>query len=174
MTRLFAAILAASTALAADNPMVASACGSENAKFDVPLAPFPAVPPKPQAGSALVYVIQIQVVPVCRVGCVETARVGLDGNWVGANRFDSWLSFQVKPGAHHLCADLQGNRASPADPNRISLAGFTAEVGAVYYFVARVTHTAYTGPLVNLEPLNPDEGAFLVSRYYPSSSRRQH
>jgi len=173
MTRVFATLLAASTLLAADNPPGASACGVAGAKFDVHLAHYPSVFPKPQAGSALVYVIQVQMVPVCLVGCIETARIGLDGEWLGANRFDSWLSFQVKPGQHHLCAALQGKKGGLTDPNRISLAGFTAQVGAIYYFAARVTHTSYTGPLVDLEPLNPDEGAFLVSRYYPSSSRPQ-
>jgi len=174
MMRLLAAICIASTAVAADNPSVASACGSEDAKFQVRLSEYPAALPKPQAGSALVYVIEDQVVPVCRVGCVETARIGLDGSWVGANRFDSWLSFEVKPGEHHLCIDLQGKGRGPFDPKRVSLARFTADVGATYYFIARVTHTAYVGPWVDLQPANRDEGAFLVYRHYPSSSRRQN
>ena len=174
MTRMLAVVLAASTALAADNPTVDSACGAAGAKFDVHLVQYPSVPPKPQADSALVYVIQVQAVPVCLVGCIETARIGLDGKWLGANRFDSWLYFQIKPGEHHLCAALQGKKGGLADPNRISLTGLTAEAGAAYYFIARVTHTAYLGPSIDLHLANRDEGAFLVRSYYPSSSQPKH
>jgi len=170
MRRIFFTILAASILVAADNPSGAPACGTAGAKFDVHLGQFPSILPRPQADSALVFVIEVQAVPVCLVGCIETARIGLDGKWVGANRFDSWLVFQLNPGEHHLCAALDGKKTDLADPNRVSLASLTAEAGGTYYFIARVTHTTYLGPWIDLEALNRDEGAFLVSRYYPSSS----
>jgi len=167
---LLALLVPASFGVAGQNSIAAAACGPESLQFDVNTGPYPPALPKPEPGNALVYVVEDQVDPVC-LRCVETARIGFDGKWVGANRLDSWLSFQVQPGEHHLCADLQGRRRLRFDPKRISVAGFKAEPGAVYYFIARVTHTAYLGPLVDLEPMNRDEGEFLVSSYYPSSSR---
>jgi hypothetical protein len=165
------ALVAVSCGLGADSGIAPSACGPESARFQVRLTRQPTPLRRPTPGNALIYFIEDQAPQLCGI-CVETARIALDGNWVGADRNDSWLSFQVKAGEHHLCADLQRSRSQVPDEKRIALFGFTADSGAIYYFILRVLHTtSTTGPWIDLEPANRDEGEFLVSSYPESSSR---
>jgi hypothetical protein len=128
-----------------------------------------AQPPDPQleAGKALVYVIEDQRFKGIRDA---TARVGVDGAWVGATRGDSYLFFTVEPGDHHLCADwvsslVPGGRA-------VALYGFTAEAGRIYYFRARTiggpASMAEKNGLgdaasIDLDLVNSDEGKYLVA-----------
>lgn len=130
---------------------------------------------KAVAGKALVYVIEDQQFK----GVKEvTVRVGLDGSWVGATRGDSYLSFPVEPGEHHLCADIVPGVLSVGRP--VSLFGFVAEAGNAYYFRARTTG----GPpsamdrnglndtiSIDLDLLNSDEGKLLLTYSSLSVSR---
>ena len=90
-------ILFAISAFAQDLSVAAagSACGPVDTQFvvktdSVSHAPQPADPSK-----AFVYVIEDQRF---RAFNDVTARVGLDGAWVGANRGNSYLFFLVEPG----------------------------------------------------------------------------
>jgi len=61
-----------------------------------------------------------------------TTRIGVDGTWVGASHGNSYFSFAVAAGVHHLCASWQslaviGAQDTSAAPH------FTAEAGQVYY-----------------------------------------
>lgn len=87
-------------------------------------------------------------------------RIGVDGAWIGASRGDSYLFFSTMPGEHHLCANWQSSL--PERARAFSMAGFTAEAGKVYYFRARLFpgHGDY---LFDLDPINSDEGKFLVA-----------
>ncbi len=93
--------------------------------------------------------------------------------WVGAQHHDSWLSFSVQPGDHHLCADLQGEGGGSAEPKRISLTSFTAEARTVYYFRVRTTNDRLGWTAVDVGAVNADEGELLVTSYPPSSSQPQ-
>jgi hypothetical protein len=163
-------ILLAVSALAQDVSTAAaeSACGPSDAQFAIKTKVGEHPPAQPDPGRALVYVIEEQKFRAFRD---VTARVGLDGAWVGANRGNSYLSLSVDPGEHHLCTDwisdwLPGGRL-------VSLANFTAEPGKIYYFRARTTGgpsgigdgkwEAAEGASIDLDRVNSDEGKLLVA-----------
>lgn len=83
---------------------------------------------------ALVYVIEDQRFRFVRD---VTVRIGVDGAWVGATRGDSYLSLQLEPGEHHLCADMTPSHLPST--GLVSLFGLTIEAGKVYYFRARTS-----------------------------------
>jgi hypothetical protein len=175
MKRTAAAVFVASCAFAGDKGVIARACGPEavtfNVKADQPLAALA----KPEADKALVYVIQERRLFGGCFKCNPAVRIGVDGNWVGAQHYDSWLSFSVQPGGHHLCADLQASeKGQSAEPKRISLTSFTAERSTVYYFRVRTTLDYQLGwTTIDLEGINRDEGELLVTSYPASSSQPQ-
>lgn len=141
-----------------------SACGPAHVQFVIKTSnsdhPQLALP---DPGKALVYVVEDQKFKVVND---VTTRIGVDGTWVGANRGNSYFSFSVEPGKHHLCADwisgfLPGGRL-------VSLTSFTAESGAVYYLRTRTSSSppsgkAGDGASIDLEFVNADEGRLLVA-----------
>ena len=163
---LAAAAFAQNTA----NP-VQTACGPLNAKFDAQAADAQSAA-QLQPGKALVYVAEDFRKAPGEIGN-PTLRVGMDGGWVGATRANSYLSFTVEPGEHHLCTSWQSRRQRLS--KLAAFAGFTAEPGKVYYFRERITYSSYGGGSatmnLDLEPVNPDEGQFLVASDKPSTSR---
>jgi hypothetical protein len=174
MKRTIVAFLFASCAFAGDQGVIARACGPEAVTFDVKVGQPLAALPKPEGGKALVFVIQERRLFGGCIKCTPTVRIGVDGKWVGAQHHDSWLSFSVQPGGHHLCADLQAEKGESAEPKRISLTSFTAEPSTVYYFRVRTTLEDYSGwTTVDVGALNSDEGELLVTSYPPSSSQPQ-
>jgi hypothetical protein len=170
MKLIFAPILFVSCALAADAGPVASACGPDAVRFDVSTKEPAPSGLKAEPGKALVYVVEDAM--DARV----TSRIGLDGAWVGANHRDSWLAFQAEPGEHHLCANWQpGSNNEGYPPAKVtSLSNFTAEAGKVYYFRVRFRSAGSLGDnwmfFFDLEPMNSDEGRFLVASYPFSTS----
>jgi hypothetical protein len=163
-------MLFAVAAFAQDRAVAAaeSACGPSDVLFRVKTNTNPHQVAPPETDRALVYVVEEQKF---RAFDDVTARVGLDGAWVGANRGNSYLFFSVEAGEHHLCTDwisdwLPGGRL-------VSLANFTAESGRVYYFRARTTGgpsaigdgklQAAAGASIDLELVNSDEGKLLVA-----------
>ena len=87
----------------------AAGCGPLKEQYRVKVDKTKHAVAQPEAGKALVYVI-VEEYPRPQdwtyVGNITT-RVGLDGNWVGANYGESYVSFAVEPGEHHLCTDWQ-------------------------------------------------------------------
>jgi len=150
------------------------ACGSPNVQFEVKneKADKKNSPAQP-SDKALVYVIENQ-----RAGCFmcdTTTRFGMDGNWLGATKGNSYFSFSADPGDHHLCADLQ---AVTPGSETVSLTSFNAEAGKTYYFRARLTDQNNSGRggvdwALDLEAINGDEGQFLVSSYELSSHKQK-
>jgi hypothetical protein len=93
-------------------------------------------------------------------------RVGLDGDWAGATRGDSYLSFAVEPGEHHLCVDFLSEFLEPG--RLVPVYGFTAQPGKTYYFRARtIASISSSGrrdiASHDLDLLNDDEGKLLVA-----------
>jgi len=162
--------LAASAFAQNTPPRAQTACGPLDNQFDAHAASQPAVQPEP--GKALVYVAEDFRKAPGEVGN-PTLRVGMDGTWLGATRENSYLAFTVEPGEHHLCTSWQSRWQRLS--RLIAFAGFTAEPGKVYYFRERITYSSTGGNSavmnLDLEPVNPDEGQFLVASYKPSSSR---
>jgi hypothetical protein len=133
-----------------------SACGPDEVKFDVK-PDQPRALSKPSAGKALVYVIEGTAQGLDWV----TIRIGLDGSWVGANHGNTHFSFSIQPGEHHLCSNWQSRVKSFS--SLYSLASFTAEAGKVYYFRTRVRQSDKTSAYLDLDPLDNDEGRYLVA-----------
>jgi hypothetical protein len=170
MKTLSMIILLASSAFAQDQTAMAgakAACGPIDAEFDVTTDQGQHPVAQPQAGKALVYVVEDQQqnsATHCWGNCGSITKLGLDGAWMGANRGSSYLFFSVEPGEHHLCTTWQTSHNRFRD--QASLVSFTAESGHTYYFRARVIGLAGNMLIFNsldLEPVNNDEGQLLVA-----------
>ncbi len=177
MKTLLAVLLLSASAIAQTSSVTQTACGPDDTQFKVKTDTSQVAVHDLDPSKALVYVVEDQKFKGLRD---VTARVGLDGNWVGANRGNSYLSFAVSPGEHHLCTDwvsefLPGGRS-------LSLSSLNAEAGKVYYFRARTTGgqgsaLMNTGGLqiadngsIDLTQIDPDEGKMLVLHSAPSIS----
>jgi len=170
MKLAFVVILIAASVSAQDSAPASlpqSACGPMSVKFQIKMDDTQSPNVTPEPGKALVYVIEDEQFRAAKDVIV---RIGLDGTWVGATRGDSYLSFPVEPGEHHLCANIMTGLLSTG--RRVSLFGLTTEAGGVYYFRARTTG----GPSsamdrnglddtisIDLDLVNRDEGKFLLA-----------
>jgi hypothetical protein len=159
------ALLFAASALA-QNPSAnpAAACGPEKVSFKVELDKSHHALAQPEAGKALVYFIHDAGTGALLI--YPTTRNGLDGAWVGANHGNSYFSVSVGAGEHHLCVDLQSSIVN----DRVELAHFTAEAGKVYYFRTRLVMSKEV-ELLELEPIDSDQGAYLVDSFPLSVSK---
>lgn len=178
MKGLLTIILLISPALAQDDAArsrAIAACGPTETEFDVKIDKARHPLAEAEAGKALVYVIEDQKTKNVRD---VTLRIGLDGAWIGANRGNSYFFFSVDPGVHHLCADWQTS-VDPKD-GIVALANFTAEAGKVYYYRARTLGSIQDSWLnswpgqywvLDLDPVNDDQGKFLVASSRFSDSR---
>ena len=170
MKLAFVVILIAASVSAQDSAPTSSplsVCGPMSVKFQIKMADTQSPNVTPEPGKALVYVIEDQQFKAAKDVIV---RIGMDGAWVGATRGESYLSFAVEPGEHHLCANIMPGFLSTG--RRVSLFGLTTEAGGVYYFRARTTG----GPSsamnrnglddtisIDLDLINRDEGKLLVT-----------
>lgn len=155
MKAFLAVMLLSCISFAQDEAAIAkakAACGPGQIHFDVEAINFSDSVDQPASGKALVYVIAEGPI---------TARIGLNGAWVGAIEGSSHLSFSIDPGEHHLCTSwqsifLKGNKS-------VALASFIAEAGKIYYFRVRVTIQGERNPaLLDMEPVNSDQGRYMV------------
>jgi hypothetical protein len=154
MKTVLAVILLSCAAMAQNDAAIAkakSACGPGQVHFDVEATNYTESMTQPPSDKAFVYVIAEGPI---------TARIGLNGAWAGAVEGDSHVSFSVDPGEHHLCASWQsffskGNKM-------VGLSRFTAEAGKVYYFRLRATIQGDHAFLLDLEPVNSDQGSYMV------------
>jgi hypothetical protein len=166
MKLAFVVIFIAASVSAQDSAPL-SVCGPMSVEFQIKMDDTQSPNVTPEPGKALVYVIEDQQFKAAKDVIV---RIGLDGAWVGATRGDSYLSFPVEPGEHHLCANIMSGLLSTG--RRVSFFGLTTEAAGVYYFRARITG----GPSsamdrnglddtisIDLDALNRDEGKFLVA-----------
>jgi hypothetical protein len=162
------AILPAGRILATTN--LPASCGPDNEQFDVTTDKGKHPTGVVQSGKALVYVIGEGIAAIGQ----ETIRVGMDGAWIGANRGASYFFFSVDPGEHHLCANWQSSLGRLS--KQVSLNLFTAEAGKVYYFIVRLgPHDASYDSIsvLDLEPINGDEGHYLVSLFGVSNFQKK-
>lgn len=177
MKTLLAVLLLGASAIAQTSSVTQTACGPDGTQFKVKTNTDQVAAREPDPSKALVYVIEDQKFKGVRD---VTARVGLDGNWVGANRGNSYLWFAVSPGEHHLCTDWVSSFVSGG--RSVSYSSLNAEAGKVYYFRARTTGgqgsaLTNTGGLqiadngsIDLAQIDPDEGKMLVLHSVPSIS----
>jgi hypothetical protein len=164
MKRLLALAVLSVSAFAAEvtpAPSPQAACGPESSLFQVKAVPDPKPAVQPEAGKSLVYVIEEYLRPPNELG-KPTIRLGIDGNWVGANRSTSHFMLSVDPGEHRFCADWQGVPRGLGP--QVSLMRLITQPGQTYYLRARVTEVSLRVWTLDLDPVNPDEGWLLVSR----------
>jgi hypothetical protein len=169
---IFAFLLLASPVLAQDQAATAraaSGCGPAQVDYDVKTDKKQHPVGQVEPGRALVYVIaELKTDDLgFRLTGIIT-KVGLDSNWVGANRGQSYFFFSVDPGEHQICTNWQSALGSRSKLG--SALTFTAEPGKVYYFhtqVYAITGTPheqqYSDFAVEFEPIDPAEGHFLIS-----------
>ncbi|MFY9660349.1 MAG: hypothetical protein WAJ97_06980 [Terriglobales bacterium] len=154
-------VLFAVSAFAQDQTAITTAeaaCGPKNVKFDARQDTTQHPVSQPDPNKALVYMVQDIGEAQC-TGCALT-KVGLDGAWVGANQGSSYFFFTAEPGEHHLCVNWQSWIGFKS--RAFAMANFTAEPGGVYYFRSRVIFTRQDY-IFDLDPLNSDQGKFLVA-----------
>src|SRR3974390_775560 len=147
-------------------------CGSIKTQFDVKVDKKDHSVEKPDAGKARVYVIEeINAKPGELVLGHAPTRVGVDGNWVGANHEWGYLSFLVDPGEHRVCTDVQSSFVSPEKMS--AAANLTAEEGRTYYYRAYVDNGEdnHGPPHVSLKPVDDAEGMLLVGRSGKSTAK---
>ena len=147
------------------------ACGPKEVRFDA--LTTAGNPPALEPGKALVFVSEVFKKVPGEWGN-PTIRIGLDGAWMGATRANSYIAFSVDPGEHHLCTNWQSHFKRLS--REAAFTGFTAEAGKTYYFRARIgygTVGAATTMTLDLDPVNADEGKYLVASNPPSTSHPQ-
>jgi hypothetical protein len=153
--------LCACTFSIAQSQSAMSACGPASAHFDTQTAAAPAV--TPDANKSQIYVIEV-FDRLSNQLARPTLRIGIDGSWIGADKGNSYLTFAVGPGEHHLCANWQS--VFRFYSKKAAFAGFTAEAGHSYYFRARIIEqgglNGGSSFFLDLDQINPDEGKYLV------------
>jgi len=163
--KLAVILLLLSTFAFAQDPAAASAaqsaCGPQAINYDTKRDDTTHPAAQPEDGKALVYMIQDIGVNRCVGNCLSI-RVGMDGTWIGANEHNSYFSFSVDPGEHHLCVNRQSHFKIASQ--MVALAHFTAEPGKTYYFRAR-THGSQIEAFLDLDLIDSDQGKLLVASY---------
>lgn len=94
-------------------------------------------------------------------GCT-TVNVGVDGKWIGGNKGNSWFAVDVAPGNHLVCAyvPIHGYPLR----NKVRLTELNAESGKVYFVTTDILANSVNIPsALNLQPVSPNEGNFLLS-----------
>lgn len=173
MKTLLAILLLAAPAFAQTQDSAAAArsaagCGPEAVEFDVKVDKAQHSLAQPVTGKAAVVVLeQEKYDPGFKIGAVTT-RVGIDGAWVGANHGSSFLTFQVGPGEHRICAQWQSSLKRIS--KLASAATLVAEAGQTYFFETRVDERTHDHPAVRIEPLDPAEAQLLLASAGQSDS----
>jgi hypothetical protein len=137
-------------------------CGPTKTRFDVKVDKTQHSAAELESGKALVYVIEeYRSDPHFRTIGHVTTRAGLDGNWVGAIHEGSYISFQVEPGAHRLCSDVQSMFIAPKLSGAAQL---NAEAGKTYYYRVVVVDTNERQPQLWVKAMDEPEGMLMVSK----------
>jgi Protein of unknown function (DUF2846) len=158
-------VLSAVPALAQDQAAAArvqAGCGGDDTQFDVKTNKSQHPQGQIPEGKALVYVFEAEKTDAeaFKIGAV-TIRVGLDGQWVGANHGNTYFYFPVEPGDHSICGNWQSSIGKLA--KQASAASFSAEPGQTYYFQVRVDERSHDNPAIWMEPVDPAEAKILIS-----------
>jgi hypothetical protein len=146
----------------------AAGCGADNVEFDVKTDRNQHPEGQAEAGKALVYVFEDEKTdPGLVIGAVTT-RIGLDGQWMGANHGKSYFFFSVDPGDHSVCASWQSSLKRLS--KLAAAASLTAARGSVYYFQAKVDARSHDRPAVWMEAVDPAEAKILIASASLSTS----
>lgn len=129
------------------------ACGNDAVQFNVTTQKGQPAPAPPAGDKAQIVFIETAY------GLNVTSRIGMDGAWVGADQGNSYLTLDVTPGLHHLCANWQSSFQTM--DRLVQLYALNAEPGKVYYFLINAVATNFES-YFTLAPLNVDEAMYLI------------
>ena len=147
-------------------PAAIAACGPAKIQFGVKADKYVAPPPQVPAGKVLVYVFEnFPRLPIHGVN----VRVGVDGKWVGATEGETYLTFLVDPGVHHLCVWARTNITDPMEDG-IALHGINAQPGKTYYFRTRIAQDPAT---TLLDAIDDDQAQLLLQTSAHATSHPQ-
>ena len=134
-------VVTLSTAIQASASTWPDACGKDSVQFKVKTVKKQDPPTAPEAGKALLVFFE-SVSGEFAAG--PTARFGVDGSWVGADKGTAYFAVSVTPGEHRLCAVRQ----SGAKSDKVNVGEMTlhAEAGNVYYYDFKITRTPIGSP----------------------------
>jgi len=130
-------------------------CGPDGVQFKVTQDSTQHTPLPVDPGKARVYFVQDQTKGSGNV----TARIGIDGSWVGANNGNSWFSVPLEPGVHHICVNSEGGTS----PHEYEVTVFTAEEGRAYYF--RIHYIGHVDTELQFGSTSSDQALFMISSY---------
>jgi len=130
-------------------------CGNDKVKFNVSHSSAPAGVGLAEPGKAQVIFIESLDTNARCIGCEITARIGVDGNWAGADKGNSYFVASIDPGTHNLCANWQS--VNGYLKNKVAMASLSAESGKTYYYKVNVSLASYAFDLV---PVTEDEAKF--------------
>ncbi len=148
----------------------AAGCGPANVKLSVKTDKQQHPKTVADSGQALIVVFtQYETDAKTQVIGYVTTRVGLDGNWIGANHQGSAFAYAVEPGAHRVCSDVQPS-IGPAQEKLSGAADLVAEPGVTYYYRVVVSELPNMPQSLRLESLQPAEGLLTASRSALSTS----
>jgi len=140
----------------------AAGCGLSGGMFDVKTTDSRHPVGQPEQGKALVYFFVDFVT-------APTMRVGVDGNWVGANEGKSYFFFQVAPGEHNVCAEWQSGTFKKSSERVGEAIHLTAEAGKTYYL-----RLIFGYQRMQLDQTDEAEGHFLIgSSLYATSQPKK-
>jgi hypothetical protein len=128
----------------------AAGCGPSGQMFNVQTTDLKHPVGQPEAGKALVYFFVDFVT-------APTMRVGVDGNWVGANNGKSYFFFPVDPGEHNICTEWQSGTFKKSSERVGEAMHLTAEAGKTYYLRLNFSYQR-----MHLELSDEAEGHFLI------------
>ena len=164
MKLTFIVLLFAASAFAQKDYPTTAACGPESTSFKVDFEHTTHKVEPPESGNSVVYFIH-EAGASLGLFAYPTTKMGVDGAWVGANHGNSYFSVALEPGEHHLCAALQSSLVD----QRVELAHLHAEAGQTYFYRTRLV-VSHELELLNFEPLDSDQGNYLIGFYSLSRS----
>jgi hypothetical protein len=143
-------------------------CGDDKIKFEVKTQMGQTAPAAPEAGRALLVLLEIEnhmVTPFHDA----TVRWGMDGAWIGADNGNSYFALAIDPGVHNICANWQSSLK--AFKKNVDLTSFTAEPGHTYYFQVDVNVESKESVSFAITQLNDLKGQYLVKTSAQSMSK---
>ena len=149
----------------------AAGCGPSAEMFDVKTTDSKHPVGQPEEGKGLVYFFVDSV-------AAPTMRVGVDGNWVGANDGKSYFFFQVAPGEHNICTEWQSGTFKKSSERVGEAMHLAVEAGKAYYLRLQVrvpfNCVHYGCQQMHLELSDEAEGHFLIgSSLYATSQPKK-
>jgi hypothetical protein len=111
-------------------------CGVNSADFKVKTVRHESLPSSADSGKARIIFVQKLDGDF---SADPTTRFAIDGNWVGADKGDSYFAANIEPGKHKLCAGRQGR--TDEDKANVAAGTLSVEPGKTYYVQFTITRS---------------------------------